>query len=45
MDSTNDPAGSQGTNGTLSNTSPNRHDSDQLNTIYGHLDSTTTVGQ
>lgn len=38
MDYTSDP------NGPPSNTSPNAHDYDQLETIYAHLDSTTTVG-
>jgi hypothetical protein len=45
MDYTNDPTGTAGTNGTLANTSPNKHDYDELVTIYSHLDSTTTVGQ
>ena len=45
MDYTNDPAGTAGTNGTLANTSPNKHDYDELVTIYSHLDSTNTVGQ
>jgi hypothetical protein len=31
--------------GPPSNTSPNKHDYDQLVTIYSHLDNTTTVGQ
>jgi hypothetical protein len=44
MDYTNDPTGLAGTNGTLSNLQPNRHDYDQLVTIYSHFDSTTTVG-
>jgi len=44
MDYTNDPSGTLGTNGTLSNVHPNQHDYDQLVTIYSHLDSTTTVG-
>jgi hypothetical protein len=43
MDYTNDPTGTAGTNGTLANTSPNKHDYDQLVSIYSHLDSTTTV--
>ena len=43
MDYTNDPTGTAGTNGTLNNEHPNAHDYDQLNTIYSHLDSTTTV--
>lgn len=41
MDYTNSPAGG-GTFG-LSNESPNSHDFDQLRSIYGHLDSTTTI--
>jgi hypothetical protein len=44
MDYTNDPSGTAGTNGTLSNEHPNQHDYDKLQTIYSHLDSTTTVG-
>ena len=43
MDYTNDPTGAAGTNGSLNNEHPNAHDYDELNTIYGHLDSTTTV--
>ncbi len=43
MDYTNDPSGTLGTNGTLSNEHPNQHDYDQLVTIYSHLDKTTTV--
>jgi len=42
MDYTNDPDGSIG--GQLSNVSPNEHDYEQLDIIYAHLDSTTTVG-
>lgn len=42
MDYTNDPAGTAGTNGTLSNEHPNSHDYDQLIAIYTHLDSTNT---
>src|SRR3990170_2409509 len=38
MDYTSDP------DGPPSNEHPNQHDYDQLATIYGHLDSTTTVG-
>jgi len=45
MDYTNDPSGTLGTNGTLSNEHPNQHDYDQLATIYSHLDSTTTVAR
>ena len=33
------------TNNPIGNEHPNRHDYDQLETIYAHLDSTTTVGQ
>ena len=44
MDYTNDPSGTAGTNGPLANTSPNKHDYDELDIIYLHLDSTTTVG-
>src|SRR5829696_1789617 len=43
MDYTNDPSGTLGTNGTLSNEHPNQHDYDQLVTIYSHLDNITTV--
>lgn len=39
MDYTSDP------DGPPSNEHPNRHDFEQLETIYAHLDSTTTVGQ
>jgi hypothetical protein len=45
MDYTNDPSGTAGTNGTLNNEHPNQHDYEQLETIYAHLDSSTTVGQ
>lgn len=38
MDYTNDPSGRAGTNGTLSNEHPNRHDYDQLGLIYNHND-------
>src|SRR5215217_7127104 len=44
MDYTNDPSGTLGTNGTLSNEHPNQHDYDQLAKIYSHLDSTPTIG-
>ena len=44
MDYTNDPTGTAGTNGTLSNEHPNQHDYDELAIIYSHLDSSTTVG-
>ena len=43
MDYTNDPSGKAGTNGTLSNEHPNQHDYDQIQTIYSHLDSTSTI--
>jgi hypothetical protein len=43
MDYTNDPSGTAGTNGTLSNEHPNQHDYDQLVTIYSHTDNKTTV--
>ncbi len=43
MDYTNDPTGKAGTNGNLANTSPNQHDYDELDTIYSHLDSSTTL--
>ena len=39
MDYTSDP------DGPPSNEHPNAHDFDQLESIYGHVDSTTTVGQ
>ncbi|MBI5732924.1 hypothetical protein HY967_03125 [Candidatus Jorgensenbacteria bacterium] len=39
MDYTSDP------DGPPSNEHPNAHDYEQLETIYAHLDSTTTVGQ
>src|SRR5215203_1608665 len=45
MDYTNDPSGTLGTNGTLSNEHPNQGDYDQLATIYSHLDSTTIVAR
>ena len=45
MDYSNDPSGTAGTNGTLNNEHPNQHDYEQLATIYGHVDSSTTVGQ
>jgi hypothetical protein len=43
MDYTNDPDGS--ISGQLSNEQPDIHDFQQMETIYAHLDSTTTVGQ
>ena len=45
MDYSNDPSGTAGTNGTLNNERPNLHDFEQLATMYGHTDSSTTVGQ
>jgi hypothetical protein len=45
MDYTNDPSGTAGTNGSLANTAPNKHDYDELVTIYTHLDTFTTIGQ
>jgi hypothetical protein len=45
MDYSNDPSGLAGTNGTLANLHPNQHDYEQLATIYGHADTSTTVGQ
>ncbi|MGE5220221.1 MAG: hypothetical protein ACM3SP_24730, partial [Chloroflexota bacterium] len=42
MDYTNDPDGT--IYGQLSNEQPNQHDYDELDIIYSHLDSTTTVG-
>jgi hypothetical protein len=39
MDYTSNP------DGPPSNTDPNKHDYDELDTIYAHLDSSTTVGQ
>lgn len=46
MDYTNDPDGGAGgaSSNDPSNEHPNAHDFDQLETIYAHLDSTTTVG-
>ena len=38
MDYTRDPTGKLGTNGTLNNEHPNKHDLDQLNLIYAHTD-------
>ena len=43
MDYTNDPSGTAGTNGTLSNEYPNSHDYQMLSSIYGHTDSATLV--
>jgi hypothetical protein len=45
MDYSNDPSGTAGTNGTLANLHPNQHDYEQLATIYGHADSSTTIRQ
>jgi hypothetical protein len=47
MDYTNDPDGGAGgaVNNDPTNVSPNQHDYNQLETIYAHLDGTTTVGQ
>lgn len=43
MDYSNDPSGTAGTNGTNANIAPDQHDFDQLATMYGHGDSTTTA--
>lgn len=43
MDYTNDPDGALYSQ--LSNLHPNQHDYDELEIIYAHLDTTTTVGQ
>lgn len=43
MDYTDDPSGT--IKGQLSNEHPNQHDYDQLETIYAHLDSKTTLAQ
>lgn len=47
MDYTNDPDGGAGGFSATdpSNEHPNAHDFEQIETIYAHLDSTTTVGQ
>jgi len=45
MDYTNDPSGTAGTNGTLSNEHPNTHDYEMLQTIYSHLDPSNTIAQ
>jgi hypothetical protein len=42
MDYTNNPTGG-GTNGTANNEHPNAHDYDQLVSIYGHTDLTSTI--
>lgn len=46
MDYTNDPDGGAGgaSASDPANTAPNQHDFDELEAIYAHLDSTTTVG-
>lgn len=43
MDYTNDPSGTKGTNGTLSNEYPNAHDYSELLTIYNHFDSVASL--
>jgi len=43
MDYTNSPDGANPANGPLSNEHPNAHDFEQIETIYSHLDSTTTI--
>jgi hypothetical protein len=47
MDYTNDPDGGPGgaSNNDPSNEHPNAHDYEQIEIIYEHLDSTTTIGQ
>src|SRR3989338_4464975 len=47
MDYTNDPGGGAGgaVSNDPSNEHPNAHDFEQIETIYAHLDSTTTIGQ
>ena len=47
MDYTNDPDGGPGgaSETDPSNEHPNRHDYDQIASIYGHLDNTTTIDQ
>lgn len=47
MDYTNDPDGGPGGASSTdpSNENPNQHDYNQIEAIYSHLDSTTTVGQ
>jgi hypothetical protein len=47
MDYTNDPDGGPGgaSETDPSNEHPNAHDYEQIETIYAHLDSTTTIGQ
>lgn len=43
MDYTGDPTGTLGTNGTLDNEHPNAHDYEELDVIYAHTDSFTTI--
>jgi hypothetical protein len=43
MDYTNDPTGTLGTNGTLSNQYPNAHDYAMLEAIYAHIDAPATT--
>lgn len=43
MDYTGDPTGGGGINGTLDNEHPNLHDYDELDLIYSHLDTITTL--
>jgi hypothetical protein len=45
MDYTNDPDGTLANPDQLSNEHPNAHDYEELDTIYSHLDSTTTLKQ
>ncbi|HEX8139475.1 MAG TPA: hypothetical protein VF544_18085 [Pyrinomonadaceae bacterium] len=45
MDYSNDPSGTAGTNGTLNNEHPNLHDYAQLESIYSHFDTSTTILQ
>jgi hypothetical protein len=47
MDYTNDPDGGPGgaSNNDPSNEHPNLHDFQQIESIYAHLDSSTTIGQ
>lgn len=44
MDYTGDPTGGGGLNGTLDNEHPNQHDYNELDLIYNHLDTSTTLG-
>jgi hypothetical protein len=43
MDYTNDPSGTAGTNGNLSNEYPNSHDYSMLSSIYNHTHATTSL--